>query len=196
MINDLLKGRTVILGSLSPRRRELLGKLDIGFDVTEPSASEIPPPCTPLHKVAETIALEKSRSIAGKLNGGDILITADTVVISGKTLMPKPSCRSEAVSCLRRLSGGDHRVITGVALIDANRERLFSEETLVYFDRIDSTSIDYYIDRYKPYDKAGGYGIQEWIGYVAVRRIEGCFYNVMGLPVNRLFKELNLFLTS
>ncbi len=196
MINDLLKGRAVILGSLSPRRRELLGKLDIDFDVAEPSSSEIPPPYTALNKVAETIALEKARSIASKLNDGDILITADTVVISGNTLMPKPSRRSEAVGCLRRLSGGDHRVITGVALVDTNKERLFSEETMVFFDHIDSTAIDYYIDRYKPYDKAGGYGIQEWIGYLAVRRIEGCFYNVMGLPVNRLFKEMNLFITS
>ena len=126
--------------------------------------------------------------------GKDILITADTVVIADGRILGKPAGRETALDMLRSLSGRSHSVITGVTLRNGSRSRTFDSRTKVFFKQLSDEEIDYYVDRYRPYDKAGAYGIQEWIGYVAIERIEGSFYNVMGLPVQKLLTELEVFI--
>ena len=128
------------------------------------------------------------------LGGKDILITADTVVIADGRILGKPAGRETALDMLRSLSGRSHSVITGVTLRNGSRSRTFDSRTKVFFKQLSDEEIDYYVDRYRPYDKAGAYGIQEWIGYVAIEQIEGSFYNVMGLPVQKLLTELEIFI--
>lgn len=141
-------------------------------------------------QVAESLALLKSEGYRDALAMGEVLVTADTVVVHDDLVMGKPHSRQEAVEMLHLLSGRVHQVYTGVCLRSCSRQRSFTDRTDVCFRRLTDAEIDYYVDHYKPFDKAGAYGIQEWIGMVGVSRIEGCFYNVMGLPVARLYEEL------
>lgn len=147
----------------------------------------------PLGEVAEYLSKVKSEAYADTLTEGDILITADTVVIASGEILGKPKDREDAVRMLRLLSGSSHEVVTGVTLRTLDKERSFSCRSVVRFREMTDVEIEYYIDTYRPYDKAGAYGIQEWIGYVAISGIEGSFYNVMGLPVQMLWVELEKF---
>lgn len=187
--------RKIILGSNSPRRRELLAGLDIEFTVDtgntfeEKVDSDVPAETVPL-----VLSQGKSHGFHRMLAMDEVLITADTVVIVDGKVLGKPHSREEAVQMLEMLSGRTHEVITGVTIRDYDSEISFADRTSVSFDSMSRETIDYYIDRYKPFDKAGAYGIQEWIGFAAISGINGSFYNVMGFPVNRVWKELQYFL--
>lgn len=184
-----------ILGSQSPRRSELLAGLDIKFTV-EPIKGdpETYDASMPREQVPEFLARHKSSGYPRPLEADEVLITADTLVYLGDRLMGKPKDRAEACAMLRSLSGHTHSVLTGVALRTATKIHSFTAATEVVFKELTDEEIEYYVDNYKPFDKAGSYGVQEWIGYVGITRIEGSYFNVMGLPVQRLYTELIGFL--
>ena len=180
--------KRLILASNSPRRRELLSGLDIPFEVRVlPDISESCPDDLPVRLHAQYIAEEKARAYT--VAPDELLLTADTIVVVDDRILGKPRNKSEAVEMLRLISGRSHIVITGVCLRTQERQRAFSVETKVTFKQLTDQEIDYYIDRYRPFDKAGAYGIQEWIGYIGVTSIEGSYFNVMGLPVQRICSE-------
>lgn len=192
-----LKGKKIILGSGSPRRRELLLGMDIEFTVDTGNNFEeslepgVEPAQVPVH-----MALGKSHGFHRPLAGDEILITADTVVIpeDGASVLGKPHSREEAVEMLRELSGKTHKVVTAVVLRDCTKEVTFSDCTDVTFGDLSDEEIDYYIDKCKPFDKAGAYGVQEWIGYVGISGINGSFYNVVGFPVYKVWNQLKSFI--
>ena len=192
--------KRIILGSGSPRRRELLGGLDIPFTVdTGNTFEESFPEGTPAHRIPVLMAEGKSEGFHRPLEADEILITADTVVILDypdrqPEVIGKPHSREDAVAMLHKLSGRTHEVVTAVVIRDASRQKEFSVSSHVTFAQLSDSEIEYYIDNYKPFDKAGSYGIQEWIGYVGISGIEGSFYNVMGFPVHRVYRELQCFL--
>lgn len=192
--------KKIILGSGSPRRRELLDGLDLPFTVdTGNTFEESPEPGVEAHLVPVHMSVGKSRGFHRGLSPDEVLITADTVVICSDAsdshiVLGKPHSREEAVEMLKALSGRTHEVITAVTIRDSVREETFTDSTLVTFDELSDEDINYYIDRYKPFDKAGAYGIQEWIGYAAISGIEGSFYNVMGFPVHKVYRELKKFI--
>lgn len=188
-------GKRIILGSNSPRRRELLAGLGIDFTVdTGNSFAESAEPGVEAHQVPVDMSLGKSHGFHRPLEDDEILITADTVVIIDGRVLGKPHSRKEAEEMLHTLSGRTHEVVTAVTIRDKRVEKCFSVSSIVEFCRLEDWEIDSYIDNFKPYDKAGAYGVQEWIGYVGISRIEGSFYNVMGLPVHRIWQELKKFL--
>lgn len=190
-----LNGRKIILASNSPRRKELLEGLDIPFTVdAETSFVENTPESIPHEKIPEAMSEGKSLGFHRALAPDEILVTSDTMVLCGKEILGKPHSREEAERMLRLLSGREHQVITAVTIRNFSRHKTFSVTTNVFFKDLSDEEIDYYIDSYKPYDKAGAYGIQEWIGYVGISRIEGSFYNVMGFPTHRFWQELQEFL--
>lgn len=187
--------KRIILGSNSPRRRELLAGLGIDFTVdTGNSFAESAEPGVEAHQVPVDMSLGKSHGFHRPLEDDEILITADTVVIIDGRVLGKPHSREEAEEMLHTLSGRTHEVVTAVTIRDKRGEKCFSVSSIVEFCRLEDWEIDSYIDNFKPYDKAGAYGVQEWIGYVGISRIEGSFYNVMGLPVHRIWQELKKFL--
>ena len=183
----------LILASASPRRRQLLEGAGFEFEVRLKPTEEKWEPGMPPEKVPEHLAHLKASAFEGELQPDELLITADTVVCLNGEILGKPAGREEAIAMLRKLSGCKHTVVTGVCLTTADRQKSFSVSTDVYFKELTDKEITYYVDRYQPFDKAGAYGIQEWIGYIGIRRIEGSFYNVMGLPVQKLYEELNQF---
>lgn len=183
--------RKLILASNSPRRKELLGGLDLPFTIdTQNSFEEKFAPDTKPCDVPVLMSKGKSHGFHRKLEKDEILITADTVVLVDGKVLGKPHSREQAADMLKELSGKTHEVITAVTLRTASNEKTFTDSTLVTFENLSDKEIDYYIDKYKPYDKAGAYGVQEWIGYVAISRLEGSFYNVMGFPVHKVYREL------
>lgn len=187
--------KKIILGSNSPRRQELLRDLDVEYVIdTENTFQEGLDASSAPDQIPVLMSQGKSHGFHRPLCPDEILITSDTVVIIGGTVLGKPHSREEAVQMLRMLSGRTHEVITAVTIRDFEREKTFSDSTLVSFEKLEDADIEYYIDKYKPYDKAGAYGVQEWIGYVAISRLEGSFYNVMGFPVHKVYKELQEFL--
>lgn len=187
--------KRIILGSNSPRRRELLAGLGIDFTVdTGNSFAESAEPGVEAHQVPVDMSLGKSHGFHRPLEDDEILITADTVVIIDGRVLGKPHSHEEAEEMLHTLSGRTHEVVTAVTIRDKRGEKCFSVSSIVEFCRLEDWEIDSYIDNFKPYDKAGAYGVQEWIGYVGISRIEGSFYNVMGLPVHRIWQELKKFL--
>lgn len=191
VLHDRLSDRNLILASGSPRRRELMEQADLKFKVASGySVDEIFPEDMPAHEVALYLAAKKSEAYPCDLGESDILITADTVVIVGREVIGKPKDRQEAKCMIEMLSGTMHQVVTGVVVRTATKTVAFDSVTKVWLRDVDEQEVDYYIDRYKPFDKAGAYGIQEWIGCAAIERIEGSFYNVMGLPIQRLYQEL------
>lgn len=186
-----LKKYHIILASNSPRRRELLSGLGINFDVKVlPDLDETYPQQLPVGEVAQYIAAKKADAYRNVMSNDDLIITADTIVVADGEVMGKPVDAQEAHQMLCKLSGRKHQVITGVCLTTMSSQRQFSVTTDVTFKRLTSQEIDFYIENYQPYDKAGAYGIQEWIGYIAVTGIEGSYFNVMGLPVQRIYEEL------
>ena len=181
----------IILASNSPRRKELLGGLDLEFQVKViPGLEESYPESLPAQQIPAYLAEQKASAYLDSLDDNDLLITADTIVWNNNQVIGKPADRDEAIAMIRSLSGHEHQVITGVCLTTKSFKKTFSVTSSVRFAELTDEEIIYYVDKYRPFDKAGAYGIQEWIGYVAVENIEGSFYNVMGLPVQRLYKEL------
>lgn len=188
---DNLKKYHIILASNSPRRRELLSGLGIDYEVrTLPHVSEAYPADLRGGDIPLYISREKADAYRRMLKPADLLITADTIVWLDGEVLGKPRDRQEAVLMLRKLSGRTHEVFTGVTLTATDFQKSFATGTRVTFATLGDDEIEWYVDRYSPLDKAGAYGVQEWIGYIGVERIEGSFYNVMGLPVQRLYREL------
>ncbi len=186
--------KRIYLASASPRRRALLKDLDIEVEIARTiEVDESYPDDIKAEDVAPYISGKKATAYDGIIDEDSILITADTVVVAGDKVLGKPADRNDAMEMLRTLSGQAHRVITGVTLTTAGKRETFSTVTNVYFDHLTDDEIEYYIDRYSPFDKAGAYGIQEWIGCIGISHIEGCFYNVMGLPLHDLFDHLKKF---
>lgn len=195
LLHKKLEGYNLILASASPRRRQLLADCGIEFTLAEKfECDESFPQAMPCSQVAEYISTLKSNAYPNPLGAKDILLTADTVVIAEGKILGKPADREQAVEMLSNLSGRKHTVITGVTIRTATRSHSFSVASNVSFRALTTEEIDYYIDNYRPFDKAGAYGIQEWIGYVAIEGIEGSFFNVMGLPIQRLYVELDAFI--
>ena len=184
----------ILLASNSPRRRELLGLLDVDFTIIEPrEIDEIYPDELPAHEVAPFLSALKASAYAGVPKDDEVILTADTVVICGGAILGKPHDHAAAIEMLKMLSGRTHHVVTGVTLMSADRQMSFSETTSVEFGRLSNEEIVRYVDTYKPFDKAGAYGIQEWIGCIGIKGIHGCFYNVMGLPLHKLYQSLSEF---
>lgn len=185
----------IILASNSPRRKELLGALELDFEVrVMDGIDEKYPPGFTMTAIPEHISSQKALAYA--LGDDELLITADTIVYLDGEVLGKPADAKEAYAMLRKLSGQTHHVVTGVTLRTIERTHTFSCVTEVTFTHLTDEQIKHYVDTYHPLDKAGAYGIQEWIGYVGVTRINGSYYNVMGLPVQRLNQELNAFMNN
>lgn len=180
----------LVLASASPRRRQLLQGLDLPVEITRVDVDETPPPGMPDDEVAEHLARKKAGAWKGVLAVDQVLVTADTTVLIDDHLLNKPVDDADAHRMLRILSGRDHRVITGVCLRTSDRLVSFADIAVVRFRDLSEEEIAYYVRVHKPLDKAGAYGVQDWIGYTAVERIEGSFYTVMGLPMHRVYAEL------
>jgi septum formation protein len=189
------KGKKIILGSNSPRRKELLAGLDIDFQVDTGNVSEeVYDPETPQERIPEVLSEGKSYGFHRNLEDGEILITSDTLVLCGDRVMGKPRSREDAIDMIRCLSDKSHKVITAITLRDKERCVTMSDTAVVHFRELTDNEIEYYIDTYKPFDKAGAYGIQEWIGYMGIDKIEGSYFTIMGLPVHLVYQELLKFI--
>ena len=191
---DNLKKYNVILASNSPRRKELLAGLGVQYEIrTLPDVDESYPDTLQGADIPLYIAREKADAYRSMLHAGELMITADTIVwLEGKVL-GKPQDREDALHMLRAMSGKTHEVFTGVCLTTTQRQHTFSARTEVRFSTLSEDEITYYVDHFHPMDKAGAYGVQEWIGYIGVEYISGSYYNIMGLPVQRLYRELCKF---
>jgi len=196
MIIDKLENHRLILASRSPRRQQMLRELGLKFDVVNKEYTEAFPDGLEGKSIAEYISRQKAVSFIGELTENEIVITADTIVWCNNKLLGKPRDFSEAEYMLREISGNTHEVITAVTLLSLAREKTFSVSSHVTFDPLTPEEISFYISNYKPYDKAGAYGIQEWIGLIACSGIEGSYFNVVGLPVQKLYKELKSFILA
>lgn len=191
---DNLANYKILLASNSPRRRELLGGLDIQYEVTAlPDIDESFPAGMNGEEIPVFIARNKAAAYGDHMQADTLLITADTIVWANNTVYGKPSNEEDAKAMLRTLSGKTHQVITGVCIRTEQQECSFAAVSEVTFAELSDAEIEYYVTRYKPYDKAGSYGVQEWIGYIGVENINGSYFNVMGLPIQRLYKELQKF---
>ena len=184
----------IILASQSPRRRQLLEWACLDFDVMISDSEENFPPGLPIEEVPIFIARNKALAVQQKLPGEAIIIGADTIVVLNQQIIGKPGNREEAIDILQALSGKKHDVITGVVMKKGAEEISFQDKTSVWFHQLTVPQIHFYVDKFKPFDKAGAYAIQEWIGVIGISRIEGDFYNVMGLPVSRMMKEIQPWL--
>jgi septum formation protein len=180
----------IVLASASPRRKQLLEWAEIPFDVMPSDADEIVPDKLPVSEIPVFLATQKAAIIRKKIAPERIILAADTIVVLNQQMLGKPLDRSDAIRMLLLLSGQVHEVITGVALTREKKEVLFAETTRVRFHALTRAEIEHYVDNYRPYDKAGAYAIQEWIGVTGIHSIDGDFYNVMGLPVSRVLQEL------
>lgn len=183
----------IILASQSPRRKQLLEWAEIVFNVIVPDTDESYPNGLDFPAVAMHIAKNKALAILEKTDTDLPILAADTIVVCGNEIIGKPAHKEEALSILKKLSGKKHQVITGVCIRSKDKEVSFSDSTDVTFNILSDEQIEFYVDKYKPYDKAGAYAIQEWIGVVGIKSVSGDFYNVMGLPVNRVVEALRQF---
>ena len=189
MLREILKNYTIILASGSPRRQQFLKDLDIDFIINTKPVDEI----YPLHlkgaEITDFLADLKSKAFT-ELIENDVLITSDTIVWHNEKALGKPKDRDDAFKMLQSLSNKTHEVITSISIKTKHTQKVINDTTLVTFKKLSDEEIKYYIDTYKPYDKAGAYGIQEWIGFIGIDKIEGSYYNVAGLPVHKLYDEL------
>jgi septum formation protein len=185
----------IILASRSPRRQQLLSELGLKFDVVVKDYDESYPRGLTGEEIARYIAYRKAASFENELPENTIVIAADTIVWCNDKVLGKPVNKEDAFVILKEISGNTHEVITGVSLRSMSKEITFTESTKVTFEPFSVEEMEYYIDNYKPYDKAGAYGIQEWIGIIACSHIDGSYFNVVGLPVQRLYKELIRFIS-
>ena len=189
------KGYKIILASGSPRRRELLAGLDIEFEVdTRNNFEEIYDPATEQETIPQVLSEGKSLGFHRELDENEILMTSDTLVLCAGRVMGKPSGREEAIDMIKALSGRTHKVITAVTVRKGNQMKTISDVALVHFKDLTDSQIEYYVDNYRPFDKAGAYGIQEWIGYIGIDKIEGSYFTIMGLPVHVAYELLQEYI--
>ncbi len=194
MINKRFQTKNLILASESPRRQYLLKELGLDFEILAPKIREhYPDNLTPVQIAVYLAELKSNNFDVSHFSENTILITADTIVSIDDGILGKPGNYKEAVCMLQKLSGRRHEVITAVCLRSRNRQKTFHVVSSVYFKELSMEEIDYYIENFRPFDKAGSYGVQEWIGYIGISKIEGSFFNIMGLPVKELYEELLLF---
>lgn len=191
-LQNRFKKYDILLGSKSPRRKELLHYIIDEFTIISKEIDETPPSNLPQNEIAQYLAQEKAKAI--KVSGNQLLITADTIVLKDDLILGKPKNKKEAQQTLQLLSGKKHIVITGVHFKTALKTMNFAVQTIVEFDTLTLDEINFYIENYNPLDKAGSYGIQDWIGAIGIKKITGDFYNVMGLPVNAVYHNLNTFI--
>lgn len=197
MLHDKLLDYDIILASASPRRRQLLNELGLKFRVEALNIDESFPEDYPVDKVAQYLSEIKAASFHLRdMKKNSLVITADTIVALGDKILGKPENEEDAARILKYLSGKRHHVITGVTIRTLDKRHSFSVKTDVYFKKLSNDEINYYVSAFKPFDKAGAYGIQEWIGHAAIERIEGSYFNVMGLPTHRLYEELQYFVSG
>lgn len=181
----------VLLASKSPRRRALLKELGVKVEIIEPlHDNEDFPDSLKGCEIPVYLAVEKAKACVQPQVRGEILLTADTIVWLNNEVIGKPETKDEAVAMLKKLSGNVHEVFTGVCLTTSSTRISFYDASLVYFNELTADEIDFYVERFKPYDKAGAYGIQEWIGYIGISKLEGSYFNVMGLPIHKVYQEL------
>lgn len=188
-----LTDHKLVLGSQSPRRKYILEQAGFEFSVITADVEEIYPADMPVRDVPEYLAGLKADAILPKADADAVVITSDTIVLLNGKIYEKPKSREHAIQVLGELSGNMHEVITGVCITSANKTLSFSETTKVYFDNLTTEEIEWYVDRYEVMDKAGGYAVQEGIGLIGISKLVGCYFNVMGLPVNKLYQELKQF---
>ena len=188
------KNYNFILGSNSPRRKEILKEIGLEFSIYPSNIDENFNKEIELKDIPVFLAEKKANALKNKLKENDILITADTIVIYKNELLSKPENSYQAKEMLEKLSGKSHKVITGVCLLSKNNKSIFSSKTIVTFNDLDKFEIEFYVNKYKPFDKAGSYGIQEWIGLIGVKKIEGSYTNVVGLPASMVYTELKKFI--
>lgn len=193
MLSEKLKNKQLILASGSPRRQELLKELDVDFKIQIKEINEVYPPNLVAEEITNYLAKLKGITFENELKENDILITSDTIVWHNQKPLEKPKTTTQAIEMLQQLSNTSHKVITSVCLKSKTKEHIFFDTTIVYFKQLTLKEITYYVENYKPFDKAGAYGIQEWIGFIGVTKLEGSYYNVMGLPVHKLYEELLKF---
>lgn len=184
---------TIILASQSPRRKQLLEWAEVPFEVAVADTDEHFPPGLNPDEIAIYIARNKALAVQQKRNSDEIILAADTIVVLNDHIIGKPVHREEAITILMALSGEKHKVITGVVIRKGEKEISFADTTEVEFYNLTTEQIEFYVDKYKPYDKAGAYAIQEWIGVIGIKSVSGDFYNVMGLPVSKVVRELEKF---
>lgn len=197
LLHEKLAPYRLLLASQSPRRRELMSGCGLPYELAPKfDCEERYPAELAAEEVPGFLSRLKSEAYPAPLAARDILLTADTVVVLDGEVLGKPRGRDEAVEMLGRLSARRHTVVSGVTFRTRERMHTFTAHTSVWFRRLEREEIDYYVDTFRPFDKAGSYGIQEWIGYAAIERIEGSFYNVMGLPIQKLYVELDQFLNT
>ncbi|MBT6964699.1 MAG: septum formation protein Maf [Flavobacteriales bacterium] len=194
MLTEKLKKYNIILGSASPRRKELLKGIGLNFSIKITDKEESYPTDLKDVQIVEFLAKQKQEFLSKELKSNDLLITADTIVSQKGEVLHKPKDKNDAKNILFNLSGNSHRVITGICIKTLEKEVTFSTITTVHFNKLSETEIEYYINKFKPFDKAGSYGIQEWIGYIAIAKIEGSYNNVVGLPTADLYQKLKLFI--
>ena len=195
MIEMDINDKKIILASASPRRKELLAGLCVDFEVdTRNNFEEVYPPDTQHERIPEILSEGKSYGFHRELANNEILITSDTLVLCEERVMGKPHSREEAYEMLRLLSGRMHKVITAVTLRSTSKVSTLSDTATVHFNKLSDKEIYYYIDKFKPFDKAGAYGIQEWIGYIGINKIEGSYFTIMGFPVHLVYEELLKFI--
>ena len=183
--------KKIILASASPRRKQLLEQAEIDFEVVVSETDESFPSDLPIPEVPMHIALQKAKAVANLVDANTLIIAADTIVVVDDEIIGKPKDENDAIAILLKLNGKTHRVITGVCIVKDGKEILITDTTLVTFHQLSAEQLTHYVQHYKPYDKAGAYAIQEWIGVVGIKKIDGCFYNVMGLPVSKVLAHLS-----
>ena len=193
MLNDKFKNHKIILASGSPRRQQFLKELDVDFEIRLKEIEEIYPDHLQAEEITNFLAKLKASAFENDLQDNEVLITSDTIVWLENKALGKPIDASHAVKMLTEMSEKTHKVITSVCIKTTQKELVFHDETLVTFAKLTLKEIEYYLNNYKPFDKAGSYGIQEWIGLVAIEKIEGSYANVVGLPTHKLYKELMNF---
>lgn len=192
MLSSKLKKYNLILASGSPRRQQFLKDLKLDFTIDVREIEEVYPEELKGNEITDFLA-ELKASAFKSLNENDILITSDTIVWMENNAIGKPKDRNDAIKIFKKLSGKKHQVITSICIKTSNKTNIINDTTDVYFKVLSDEEIEFYIDNFHPYDKAGGYGIQDWIGYIGVEKIEGSYFNVMGLPVHKLYTELSKF---
>ena len=193
MLNEKFKNHKILLASGSPRRQQFLRELEIDFEIRLKEIEEIYPDHLKAEEITDFLAKLKASAFENELNNNEVLITSDTIVWLENKALGKPIDASHALRMLTEMSGKTHKVITSVCLKSIKKEVVFHDETLVTFTDLSLDEIEFYLKNYKPFDKAGSYGIQEWIGLVAIEKIEGSYANVVGLPTHKLYKELMNF---
>lgn len=193
MLNDKLKNYNIILASSSPRRQQFLRDLGLVFTVQTIDIEEVYPKYLHGNEITSFLAELKANAFEDEMNEKDILITADTIVRFSGKILGKPKDETDAKNMLKELSGQHHEVITSICIKTTKTSKIINDTTIVYFEKLSDEEIDYYIDSFKPFDKAGSYGIQEWIGFIGVKKIEGNYTTVMGFPVHKFYKEMMKF---